>query len=278
MTAPALSTDDPRRSEMLHSLRLPRSEGEPARRAPAVAANEPARPAPRRAVALPVALAAVVLVQGAGLVALWHRPATAVATVAPAAAAPVAGVAAPPVSKLEASGFVTATRTATVSARAMGQVAEVLVDEGSHVRAGQVVARLDDAEARTDLRVAQAQLDSARARAESARALLADTKRDLAREQALRDEKFSSEARVSKAQTASETARAALDAAEADAALAAGQKAYDDMDLDRARQQLELALKGYQRYLPELAKGGVELAEIPHSGHWPMYALSLIHI
>jgi pimeloyl-ACP methyl ester carboxylesterase len=25
-------------------------------------------------------------------------------------------------------------------------------------------------------------------------------------------------------------------------------------------------------YLPELATGGVELAEIPHSGHWPMYA------
>jgi len=25
-------------------------------------------------------------------------------------------------------------------------------------------------------------------------------------------------------------------------------------------------------YLPELAAGGVELAEIPHSGHWPMYA------
>ena len=25
-------------------------------------------------------------------------------------------------------------------------------------------------------------------------------------------------------------------------------------------------------YLAKLATGGVELAEIPHSGHWPMYA------
>lgn len=25
-------------------------------------------------------------------------------------------------------------------------------------------------------------------------------------------------------------------------------------------------------YLGELAAGGVELAEIPHSGHWPMYS------
>ena len=25
-------------------------------------------------------------------------------------------------------------------------------------------------------------------------------------------------------------------------------------------------------YLAKLAAGGVELAEIPHSGHWPMYA------
>ena len=25
-------------------------------------------------------------------------------------------------------------------------------------------------------------------------------------------------------------------------------------------------------YLPTLAEGGVELAEIPHSGHWPMYS------
>src|SRR5262249_30694058 len=63
---------------------------------------------------------------------------------------------------LNASGYVTARRAATVSAKITGKVAEVLVEEGTVVKEGQVVARLDDATARRGLELAQAQLASAR--------------------------------------------------------------------------------------------------------------------
>jgi HlyD family secretion protein len=64
-------------------------------------------------------------------------------------------------SVLNASGYVTARRRATVSSKITGKVVEVNVDEGMAVREGQVLARLDDATARASLRVAEAQLQMA---------------------------------------------------------------------------------------------------------------------
>lgn len=63
---------------------------------------------------------------------------------------------------LNASGYVTARRQATVSAKVTGKVTEVLIEEGMKVKAGQVLARLDDANARAGYEVAVAQCDSAR--------------------------------------------------------------------------------------------------------------------
>ena len=45
---------------------------------------------------------------------------------------------------LNASGYVTARRAATVSSKVTGKVMEVLVEEGMHVNEGQVLARIDD--------------------------------------------------------------------------------------------------------------------------------------
>jgi RND family efflux transporter MFP subunit len=67
-----------------------------------------------------------------------------------------------PVPVLNASGYVVARRQATVSSKITGRVSEVLVEEGMRVEQGQVLARLDDAEARRALALAQAQLDAAR--------------------------------------------------------------------------------------------------------------------
>ncbi len=64
-------------------------------------------------------------------------------------------------SVLNASGYVTARRQATVSSKITGKVAEVLVEEGMKVEAGQVLARLDDRQARLELELAQAQLAAA---------------------------------------------------------------------------------------------------------------------
>jgi RND family efflux transporter MFP subunit len=65
-------------------------------------------------------------------------------------------------SVLNASGYVTARRSATVSSKVTGKLIEVNVDEGVAVKEGQVLARLDDSTLRAGLALAQAQLAAAR--------------------------------------------------------------------------------------------------------------------
>src|SRR5262245_40559470 len=65
---------------------------------------------------------------------------------------------------LDASGYVVARRQATVSSKATGRVAEVLIEEGQRVEQGQVIARLDASSASAELaeaaaRVAHSQAD-----------------------------------------------------------------------------------------------------------------------
>ncbi len=64
---------------------------------------------------------------------------------------------------LDASGYVTARRQATVSAEVTGKVAEVLVEEGMRVDEGQIVAQLDDTTQRAQLALNVARVESARA-------------------------------------------------------------------------------------------------------------------
>ena len=63
---------------------------------------------------------------------------------------------------LNASGYVTARRRATVSSKVTGKVMEVLIEEGQAVKKGQVVARLDDSQLRAALAVAKAQVEATR--------------------------------------------------------------------------------------------------------------------
>jgi RND family efflux transporter MFP subunit len=63
---------------------------------------------------------------------------------------------------LNASGYVTARRRATVSSKITGKVVEVNVEEGMAVREGQILARLDDSSARAALALAEAQAEAAR--------------------------------------------------------------------------------------------------------------------
>lgn len=65
-------------------------------------------------------------------------------------------------SVLNASGYVTARRRATVSSKVTGKVIEVNVEEGMAVREGQVLARLDDSTLRASIALARAQLEAAR--------------------------------------------------------------------------------------------------------------------
>ena len=63
---------------------------------------------------------------------------------------------------LNASGYVTARRQATVSSKVTGKVIDVLVEEGMKVEKGQVLARLDPSQARQSLALSQAQLEATR--------------------------------------------------------------------------------------------------------------------
>ena len=122
--------------------------------------------------------------------------------------------------QFEAAGFVSATRTATVSARTMGQISEVLVDEGTRVLRGQVLARLADAKARTDLQVAQAQTSAAQARVATAEAQWREAERALMRDQQLLEKGFNSDAVVSRTRTSLDVAASTLASSRADARLA----------------------------------------------------------
>jgi RND family efflux transporter MFP subunit len=86
---------------------------------------------------------------------------------------------------LDASGYVTARREATVSAKITGKVSEVLIEEGMHVQEGDVLARLDDTEAKAQLALAEAQLTAARSQIAEIRAQLVQVERDYERQQEL---------------------------------------------------------------------------------------------
>ena len=61
---------------------------------------------------------------------------------------------------LNASGYVTPRQRATIAAKITARVNEIFVDEGMSVEPGQVLAKLDDSDARARLHSAQAERDA----------------------------------------------------------------------------------------------------------------------
>ena len=84
-------------------------------------------------------------------------------------------------SVLNASGYVTARRRATVSSKITGKVVEVNVEEGMAVRQGQILARLDDSTYRATLALSQAQVGAAQSALRESSVRLAEAKRTLDR-------------------------------------------------------------------------------------------------
>jgi RND family efflux transporter MFP subunit len=104
-------------------------------------------------------------------------------------------------SVLDATGYVTARREATVSAQITGTLTEVLIEEGDHVKAGQVLGRLDDTAQRAALAQAQAQVKSAQALLVQNQANLAQSERDEQRADDLVKRNLVSEQAVEQART-----------------------------------------------------------------------------
>jgi RND family efflux transporter MFP subunit len=86
---------------------------------------------------------------------------------------------------LQATGYVTARRQATVSAQITGTLTDVLIEEGDHVTKGQVLARLEDSAYRANLDAAQASARAAQAQVTQLQAQLAQARHDAARQDAL---------------------------------------------------------------------------------------------
>src|SRR6478735_3801829 len=78
-----------------------------------------------------------------------------------------------PASVLDASGYVTARRIATVSSKITGKVKEVRIEEGQHVTEGEILATLDPADAVAQRQLAHSQLASAQSNLADGRAQLA---------------------------------------------------------------------------------------------------------
>jgi HlyD family secretion protein len=111
---------------------------------------------------------------------------------------------------LHASGYVTARRAATVSAKVTGKVEEVLIEEGMKVKDGQVLARLDDSNIKTTLDVAQAQLESTRLSLEETRAQLKQAEQEFKRAADLTKLNIDSQSDLDKAESDAMTLRARL--------------------------------------------------------------------
>ncbi|HEU4670145.1 MAG TPA: efflux RND transporter periplasmic adaptor subunit, partial [Dyella sp.] len=128
-----------------------------------------------------IAVAVLLLLAAAGGLFLWHQRPLQVqldTAVAPSAAEASGAV-------LQATGYVTARRQATVSAQITGTLTEVLIEEGDHVSKGQVLARLEDSAYRANLDAAQASARAAQAQVAQLQAQLAQARHDAARQDAL---------------------------------------------------------------------------------------------
>jgi RND family efflux transporter MFP subunit len=148
--------------------------------------------------------------------------------VAIARAAPTGGAA----TVLNASGYVEPRRKATVSSKITGKVTAVLVDEGMVVEEGQILAQLDDSDARRRYEAIRAERDVARAAIEELEVNLADAERTLRRTNELRDQGVASVQDFDSATAAVDALRAKLRVARSSLDAAQAQLAVSAQDLE----------------------------------------------
>ena len=194
-------------------------------------------------------IAAAVLVTIA-VIAILIVGGTSVTTVevAIARAAPTGGAA----TVLNASGYVEPRRKATVSSKITGKVTEVLVDEGMAVEEGQILAQLDDSDARRRYEAIRAERDVARAAIEELEVNLADSERTLRRTNELRDQGVASVQDLDSATAAVDALRAKLRVARS--------------SLDAARAQLAVSAQDLENYTVRAPFAGIAVSKDAQPG------------
>lgn len=155
-------------------------------------------------------------------------------------------------SVLDASGYVTARRIATVSSKITGKVKEVFIEEGQRVAEGEVLATLDAADADAQRELAQSQLASAQSQLAEARAQLVLADRTLVRQKELAAKKL--------------VAQSALDTAEADRASRASRLQSLERAVKVARDGVQISALGVDNTVIRAPFAGVIVAKAAQPG------------
>ena len=119
---------------------------------------------------------------------------------------------------LSASGYIVARRKATASSKVVGRIDELYIEEGMHVEAGQILARLDESALKAEEALAVSQLAAARARESEAVVAITQARQHFSRVQAMHSDNLISHAEFDQAQAELNTqmAKAETAAREAD--------------------------------------------------------------
>jgi len=133
---------------------------------------------------------------------------------------------------LNASGYVTPRRRATIAAKITGRVSEVFAEEGMRVEPGQILATLDDSDTRARLLSATADREATAATLADLRVNLANAERDRRRMEALWKDGGVSEQLVDQARTTADSLRARIGMAEEQVRAAEARIAVAQQDLD----------------------------------------------
>ena len=118
-------------------------------------------------------------------------------------------------SQLNATGYVVAQRKAAVASKLTGRLVALMVEEGSRVKEGQVIARMENEDTLAARDQAEANLRTAGANLELARAELVDASRSFQRNKELVGKEYISKSDYDLSETRYKKAEAAANAAEA---------------------------------------------------------------
>ena len=206
------------KSELLRQLRIERDE-------------RPAQAAPSRRWWWVAGLLGLLIALGLGALLFLHAALPTVQAAVAKPAATGAGMEAG-TSVLDASGYVVARRQATVSAKITGKLAQLFIEEGVHVKEGDVVAKLDDRNATAALLQAKAAVTQAESTLLQAKAAAADIAPIYAR-----DRKMAAAGVISA--TALDQSKANYDGKQTDVAVAQGNLAVRRAALEIAQRDLD---------------------------------------
>jgi len=156
------------------------------------------------------------------------RPRVTVVKVAPAKAIAMQGRTA----VLNASGYVTARRQSTVSSKVTGKIVDVRVEEGMHVKAGQELARLDNAMVSKGLALAAAEAQASASSLEETRVQIRQAQLEYERAKHLESSQISSRADLDRAQAQLDALKARLVAQTDSFAVAQRQVQLRNQDLE----------------------------------------------